>query len=136
MFIWWFQHWSRFSCNVFLQSYHRLSRNLFLLEQFPSWWSYRSTVPFLPISRVSYSLKKCFLSNFGIVFSAKSGTIEKVVEEILWRIHFRDFTFILANYAYYKKWMNEFINSSKMPKMVQFGDFLTTWSLRSNSVTR
>ena len=35
-----------------------------------------------------------------IFFLAKSGTSEKVVEEILWRIHFLDSTFILANYAY------------------------------------
>ena len=41
-----------------------------------------------------------------------------------------------GNYITTKPWFWVDKSSLKMPKMVHFGEFLKTWSLRSNSVTR
>ena len=52
----------------------------------------------------------------------------------VWKSQKKSHSTLRAKRATFTFWVDN--SSSKMPKMVNFGDFLKTWNLRSNSVTR
>ena len=52
----------------------------------------------------------------------------------VWKSQKKSHSTLRAKRATFTFWMDK--NRLKMPKMVHFGEFLKTWSLRSNSVTR
>ena len=53
---------------------------------------------------------------------------------VVWKPQKRSFSKLRAKRATFTFWVDK--SYSKMAKMVHFGEFLKTWSLRSNSVTR
>ena len=52
----------------------------------------------------------------------------------VWKSQKKSYSTLRAKRAMFTFWVDK--SSLKMPKIVHFGEFLKTWSLRSNSVTR
>ena len=61
-------------------------------------------------------------------------TFRATLKHCVWKSQKKSHSTLRAKRATFTFWVDK--SSLKMPKMVHFGVFLKTWSLRSNSVTR
>ena len=74
------------------------------------------------------------LNHFIKYFSLKSKTQNFALKHIVWKSQKKSHSTLRAKRAMFTLRVDK--SSLKMPKMVNFGEFLKTWSLRPNSVTR
>ena len=69
-----------------------------------------------------------------VVCKARHNQLRRRQVHSVWKSQKKSHSILRAKWATFTFWVDK--SSLKMPKMVNFGEFLKTWSLRSNSVTR
>ena len=120
-------------------------------DNFPTSWKICLEKPFygsqlhklVNVVFLAYLQSRSFIK-FFISLSAKvyrtslifflSFYLNHFIKHIVWKSQKKSHSTLRAKRAMFTLRVDK--SSLKMPKMVNFGEFLKTWSLRSNSVTR
>mgnify|MGYP006903934288 FL=1 len=94
----------------------------------------------LPTSKVNafklQNLERGENESENILSKWKTGKFRTIFSNVhgVWKSQKKSHSTLRAKRATFRFWVDK--SWLKMPKMVHFGEFLKTWSLRSNSVTR